>query len=138
MEPCQGPIEQIYASHNVKIYCLWRGYEVKSDIQQTVSSSLTAIKYLIQNKKSDTAPSLSCHHIRVIEKERPDDLRSGPGDNSFDLIICEDRSRDAGKMFNEDISVRVNSDVFANPRSRECFFDGVNLLLSFLTDDASI
>ena len=35
-------------------------------------------------------------------------------------------------------AVRVNSDVFANPRSKEGFFDGVNLLLSFMTDDASI
>ena len=137
MEPCQGPIKRIYASYRLKIYCLWRGYEVKSDIQQTVSPSLTAIKYMIQNRKSGSAPSLSCHHMRVIERERADDLRSGQGGDSFDLIICEDRLRDSSKL-NEYIRVQVNSDVFANPQSRESFFDGVNLLLNFLTDDASI
>jgi len=138
MEPCQGPAERIDALYSLKIYYLWRDSEAKGDIQQTVLSKLTAIKYLIQNKKSDAAPSPSCHHLRVIEKEHADDLRSGPGDDSFELIICDDRSRDAGERSSENISVRVNSDVFANPRSKEGFFDGVNLLLSFMTDDASI
>jgi hypothetical protein len=138
MEPCQGPAERIDALYSLKIYCLWRDNEVKGDIQQTVLSKLTAMKYMIQNKKSDAAPSASCHHMRVIEKDHDDDLRSGPSDDSFGLIICDDRSRDAGERSSEDICVRVNSDVFANRRSREGFFDHVNLLLSFLTDDASI
>jgi hypothetical protein len=138
MEPCQKPVKRTDALYSLKIYCLWRDNEVKDDVKQNVLSTLTAIKYLIQNKKSDAAPSLSCHHMRVIENDHNDDLRSGPGDDSFELIICEDRSRDAGKRFDENICVRVNSDVFANPRSTEGFFDGVDLLLSFLTEDASI
>ena len=44
MEPCQGPIERIDASYNVKIYCLWRGNEVKSDIQQTVFIKFNSYK----------------------------------------------------------------------------------------------
>jgi hypothetical protein len=73
--------------------------------------------------------------MRVIEKEHADDLRSVSVDDSFELIICEDKLGDSGRRFNEDICLQVHSGVFANPRSRKGFFDSVGLLLNFLTDD---
>jgi hypothetical protein len=134
MEPCQAPIKQVGAPYSVKIYCLWRGNGVKSDIPQNLLSKLTAIKCLIQTKRRDTTPLLSWHHMCVIEQEHSNDLRSAPGDDSFELSICEDTLHGCGNRFNEDICVQVRSNVFENRRSRDNFFDSVRLLLSFLTD----